>query len=117
MAWVIIADLINTDPDDKSYVGRFQDELKGDTYTAKLYDDDMIHCYTVHFDADAYENDEARGGLYCLYEWAMYDVGVTHLCIHLDDLKRMGADDETMRIHEKVAWKTGQYKGWCTIYG
>lgn len=116
MGWKITHDLINTGPDERSYVGRFQGELKGETYTARLLDDDLVHYYTVTFDREAFENDEERGGLYCLYEWAMYDVGVTNLAIHLNTFRKMGCDERTMATYEQIAWKRGDHKGWCTIY-
>lgn len=119
MAWKITHDLIN----DGSYgiesrVGRGVDleALKatpvGDRLTARLLDDDLEHYYTISATPDAYEGD-GRGSLEHAWEWAMHDAGVTHCCIKLEDAVSLGMPED---IAQRIAFTSGQHKGWVTLF-
>ena len=92
------------------------DEPVGPTFTAKLYDDDGEHYYTVAFDRESYEaSDDLNASLYGALRYAEYDAGATDLRVSLASLRKLhGEESSTFAIfRDKIA----RPDGWCSIFG
>jgi len=116
MAWKITHDILSPkgsyyEDDNREGLGS-KAALEGETFSARLLDDDLEHYYTISFDRSAWM-DELEG----VWNWAMNDSGAVHLCVSLETLERLGESEQSMALYrDKIAFTKGPHKGYCTLF-
>ena len=111
MFWKIRNDHQKDEYGDRTGCSRGQQDTSVKLYTAKLYDDDNVLCFTVLFDQEAWDNDDDPAGLYGCYQWAMNDVGVTDLRVRRETYAQLSPNTNP-HILERIT----RSDGWTPVY-